>query len=136
MLVESLFFLRRRRPPRSTRTDTLFPYTTLFRALRKTSATLTACWRRPALPASPVRGCAIAASTGPPTCCRPHRRLLSSLLNRWRFLHEDPCSFRIPGRRAVDDAADRAARIGAHVHRPHQPCAEPRSEEPRLNSSH
>src|SRR3546814_14412400 len=26
------FFLRVRRPPRSTRTDTLFPYTTLFRA--------------------------------------------------------------------------------------------------------
>src|SRR3546814_4302351 len=25
------FFLRIRRPPRSTRTDTLFPYTTLFR---------------------------------------------------------------------------------------------------------
>src|SRR3546814_2864247 len=28
------FFLMIRRPPRSTRTDTLFPYTTLFRALR------------------------------------------------------------------------------------------------------
>src|SRR3546814_14995836 len=27
-----LFFLRLRRPPRSTRTDTLFPYTTLFRS--------------------------------------------------------------------------------------------------------
>src|SRR3546814_14059772 len=27
------FFLRIRRPPRSTRTDTLFPYSTLFRAL-------------------------------------------------------------------------------------------------------
>src|SRR3546814_3718752 len=27
-----VFFLMRRRPPRSTRTDTLFPYTTLFRA--------------------------------------------------------------------------------------------------------
>src|SRR3546814_15956965 len=26
------FFLRRRRPPRSTRTDTLFPYTTLCRS--------------------------------------------------------------------------------------------------------
>src|SRR3546814_17365164 len=26
------FFLIRRRPPRSTRTDTLFPYTTLFRS--------------------------------------------------------------------------------------------------------
>src|SRR3546814_6715569 len=27
------FFLMLRRPPRSTRTDTLFPYTTLFRSL-------------------------------------------------------------------------------------------------------
>src|SRR3546814_8068739 len=30
--VCSLFFLMIRRPPRSTRTDTLFPYTTLFRS--------------------------------------------------------------------------------------------------------
>src|SRR3546814_15202788 len=29
------FFLMIRRPPRSTRTDTLFPYTTLFRSNRK-----------------------------------------------------------------------------------------------------
>src|SRR3546814_1533069 len=29
-----VFFLMRRRPPRSTRTDTLFPYTTLFRSWR------------------------------------------------------------------------------------------------------
>src|SRR3546814_16243609 len=29
----SFIFLRIRRPPRSTRTDTLFPYTTLFRSL-------------------------------------------------------------------------------------------------------
>src|SRR3546814_12637810 len=29
-----VFFLMIRRPPRSTRTDTLFPYTTLFRSLR------------------------------------------------------------------------------------------------------
>src|SRR3546814_21117367 len=28
-----LFFLLLRRPPRSTRTDTLFPYTTLFRSI-------------------------------------------------------------------------------------------------------
>src|SRR3546814_109598 len=28
------FFLMIRRPPRSTRTDTLFPYTTLFRSIR------------------------------------------------------------------------------------------------------
>src|SRR3546814_15496465 len=29
-----LFFFMIRRPPRSTRTDTLFPYTTLFRSFR------------------------------------------------------------------------------------------------------
>src|SRR3546814_2095560 len=32
MLYCCLFFLMIRRPPRSTRTDTLFPYTTLFRS--------------------------------------------------------------------------------------------------------
>src|SRR3546814_14938693 len=31
-----LFFLMIQRPPRSTRTDTLFPYTTLFRSLSAT----------------------------------------------------------------------------------------------------
>src|SRR3546814_3923725 len=36
-----------RRPPRSTRTDTLFPYTTLFRS-RTVAATATARRRRPA----------------------------------------------------------------------------------------
>src|SRR3546814_20956280 len=33
LFVISLFFLMIRRPPRSTRTDTLFPYTTLFRSV-------------------------------------------------------------------------------------------------------
>src|SRR3546814_1834323 len=32
ILIDLLFFLMIRRPPRSTRTDTLFPYTTLFRS--------------------------------------------------------------------------------------------------------
>src|SRR3546814_14638194 len=31
-MLAVFFFLRIRRPPRSTRTDTLFPYTTLFRS--------------------------------------------------------------------------------------------------------
>src|SRR3546814_13605327 len=35
LLDFSLFFLMIRRPPRSTRTDTLFPYTTLFRSESK-----------------------------------------------------------------------------------------------------
>src|SRR3546814_17125086 len=32
LMVSYFFFLMIRRPPRSTRTDTLFPYTTLFRS--------------------------------------------------------------------------------------------------------
>src|SRR3546814_7560228 len=32
-----VFFLMIRRPPRTTRTDTLFPYTTLFRSVGKTN---------------------------------------------------------------------------------------------------
>src|SRR3546814_2380894 len=35
MLLCFIFFLMIRRPPRSTRTDTLFPYTTLFRSLER-----------------------------------------------------------------------------------------------------
>src|SRR3546814_15780361 len=34
----TVVFLMRRRPPRSTRTDTLFPYTTLFRSVRLVGA--------------------------------------------------------------------------------------------------
>src|SRR3546814_11431497 len=34
VVVNDCFFLMRRRPPGSTRTDTLFPYTTLFRSPR------------------------------------------------------------------------------------------------------
>src|SRR3546814_18242834 len=33
MIINFFFFLMIRRPPRSTRTDTLFPYTTLFRSI-------------------------------------------------------------------------------------------------------
>src|SRR3546814_1964950 len=32
VIISLVFFLMIRRPPRSTRTDTLFPYTTLFRS--------------------------------------------------------------------------------------------------------
>src|SRR3546814_13473307 len=35
MFILCFFFLMIRRPPRSTRTDTLFPYTTLFRSDRR-----------------------------------------------------------------------------------------------------
>src|SRR3546814_19019831 len=38
--VFGVFFLMIRRPPRSTRTDTLFPYTTLFRSVNGAAAGL------------------------------------------------------------------------------------------------
>src|SRR3546814_16062139 len=40
------FFLMIRRPPRSTRTDTLFPYTTLFRSRRRRPAGYECGWCR------------------------------------------------------------------------------------------
>src|SRR3546814_1319678 len=39
-LTPFVFFLMLRRPPRSTRTDTLFPYTTLFRSATAPSSAL------------------------------------------------------------------------------------------------
>src|SRR3546814_142133 len=43
----SFFFLMIRRPPRSTRTDTLFPYTTLFRSRRCARRSARRCfWAR------------------------------------------------------------------------------------------
>src|SRR3546814_14987246 len=41
------FFLMIRRPPRSTRTDTLFPYTTLFRSQRELRSLVRAFDRLP-----------------------------------------------------------------------------------------
>src|SRR3546814_1903775 len=64
------FFLMIRRPPRSTRTDTLFPYTTLFRSSTRRRRRGPRGWsgnwcrgRRPRTPARPPRparrsGCA------------------------------------------------------------------------------
>src|SRR3546814_20457480 len=41
VLIILFFFLMIRRPPRSTRTDTLFPYTTLFRSTRASAVVRT-----------------------------------------------------------------------------------------------
>src|SRR3546814_13502045 len=49
-LYIQIFFLWIRRPPRSTRTDTLFPYTTLFRSCQvpsPTLASLPSAWNLP-----------------------------------------------------------------------------------------
>src|SRR3546814_3068118 len=59
------FFLMIRRPPRSTRTDTLFPYTPLFRSTSRAAA--------PGRPARPRRrgGRRRPAAPGTPRCCAP-----------------------------------------------------------------
>src|SRR3546814_7350100 len=46
VIILFVFFLMIRRPPRSTRTDTLFPYTTLFRSPDRKGGpgTLAFCW--------------------------------------------------------------------------------------------
>src|SRR3546814_17607965 len=44
LLFSCFFFLMIRRPPRSTRTDTLFPYTTLFRSVAPARAAVL-LWR-------------------------------------------------------------------------------------------
>src|SRR3546814_10675429 len=51
MFLFFLFFLMIRRPPRSTRTDTLFPYTTLFRSAADAAGGLLAVEAEPALEA-------------------------------------------------------------------------------------
>src|SRR3546814_3569342 len=62
VVVRFFFFLMIRRPPRSTRTDPLFPYTTLFRSPRRCSRSCPAyATCGPAMPAAPPR---------PPTTAR------------------------------------------------------------------
>src|SRR3546814_2874353 len=58
------FFLMIRRPPRSTRTDTLFPYTTLFRSGRRHPAIFAIRLRPAALQADRVAEAARPAAIG------------------------------------------------------------------------
>src|SRR3546814_18433541 len=58
-----LFFLMNRRPPRSTRTDTLFPYTTLFRSEAGRARAL-AGQARTGRPGAPVAKAAYRARLG------------------------------------------------------------------------
>src|SRR3546814_11112919 len=48
IMLSVVFFLMIRRPPRSTRTDTLFPYTTLFRSNKVHASCRYTDTRRPA----------------------------------------------------------------------------------------
>src|SRR3546814_13532404 len=49
LFIFLFFFLMIRRPPRSTRTDTLFPYTTLFRSLARPAGRVVATVEKPGL---------------------------------------------------------------------------------------
>src|SRR3546814_2875195 len=60
-----MFFLMIRRPPRSTRTDTLFPYTTLFRSRRQWSSSRANTYRR--------EGCGLPRGSGALWRARPVR---------------------------------------------------------------
>src|SRR3546814_2907324 len=66
-----VFFLMIRRPPRSTRTDTLFPYTTLFRS----GCAAPGLFRGRA----PAAGADAAPGDRPGVRCRHHRRRASVL---------------------------------------------------------
>src|SRR3546814_14327318 len=56
MFLFLFFFLMIRRPPRSTRTDTLFPYTTLFRSVAAQSK---GSWSGPSIAMTMVAACMV-----------------------------------------------------------------------------
>src|SRR3546814_1786523 len=76
------FFLMIRRPPRSTRTDTLFPYTTLFRSS------------------------ALAVATPAPTlrAALDYSARFSPIDNEWQVFRSDGRSLRVPAGRDCDNA--------------------------------
>src|SRR3546814_6607385 len=85
-----------RRPPRSTRTDTLFPYTTLFRSPAiRCSASPTIM--RPAIPVSPSSTacgrCALPATSGgsTPACVRRSEEHTSELQSLMRISYAVFC---------------------------------------------
>src|SRR3546814_20146970 len=61
VLVQYISFLMIRRPPKSTRTDTLFPYTTLFRSVDLPTGE---SWRESVAYASGTRGVAVETPLG------------------------------------------------------------------------
>src|SRR3546814_2969704 len=82
------FFLMIRRPPRSTRTDTLFPYTTLFRSERA---------RHPATLCDAERGSRF----------RPHDQQAGAQRGAGRDArHAGPDSGRAPGRRSEEHTSE------------------------------
>src|SRR3546814_7744589 len=69
------------RPPRSTRTDTLFPYTTLFRSRRQPARKGSGAGQ-----SSPLMGLAIGDRPKPP----PRRRRGRRSTPYWRKCHDGP----------------------------------------------
>src|SRR3546814_6335025 len=74
LYVFFFFFLMIRRPPRSTRTDTLFPYTTLFRSLAPLSPSINTI---NVLDSCPVRS---SSSSRRPNRSEEHTSELQSLM--------------------------------------------------------
>src|SRR3546814_6864831 len=97
----------RRRPPRSTRTDTLFPYTTLFRSLQANKSRQTLC-----------SACARQNSERnlrePEFCCPGGQTVMASECNLQATAQGHPmdCGDNRLGARLdrVDDCGERAAR--------------------------
>src|SRR3546814_18268355 len=80
LLLFFFFFLMMRRPPRSTRTDTLFPYTTLFRSAVAAADTRGWSGRTPrsspteaADGAPPLRPAPVSPASDARTACRECR---------------------------------------------------------------
>src|SRR3546814_15096223 len=88
-----ILLLMIRRPPRSTRTDTLFPYTTLFRSTRRRAARNAADGRGPGR-----RGAGRRSARGPaPSCSVSSRYLLNT---PWTLLLD------VPGERSEEHTSE------------------------------
>src|SRR3546814_15693555 len=76
VLLFLFFFLMIRRPPRSTRTDTLFPYTTLFRSHHRLSESYS-WWKDTAAICDPARNSSMRGrnrESTRPDCTSPLQR--------------------------------------------------------------
>src|SRR3546814_6401576 len=118
------FFLMIRRPPRSTRTDTLFPYTTLFRSGRRHPAIFAIRLRPAALQADRVAEAARPAAIGIVDEALPAAPVTSELG------HRQTLPRRVAGR--DDRILRRNIREGVSVGM----RADPDRKSTRLNSSH
>src|SRR3546814_8356805 len=84
MCSSYFFFLMIRRPPRSTRTDTLFPYTTLFRSPRMKKRRRPATMSGGSGPGTARKRCAFPPTTWTATGIHMHRRGSGSCAYRVR----------------------------------------------------